>query len=72
MIKKGLAKNLVIDEQGGRILRNQEATTVPAPTTAPVVPAEKATVTCTGCGAKSEITKGTTQECDHCGASIQG
>lgn len=72
MIKKGLAKNMVVDEQGNRVLQsNGQARPVAAPPSGSPVPVEMVAVTCDGCGAKSKVAKGTTALCEHCGAALQ-
>lgn len=72
MIKKGLAKGIVVDEQGNRVISgNSHPTSVAAPPSGSPVPVEMVAVTCSGCGAKNEIARGATGQCDHCGATIQ-
>lgn len=80
MIKRGLAEGYVLDDAEGTVVNkgagghspSQAApTNAAAPTGAPVVPAqEKTTIICSGCGAKNEIVKGSTAECEHCGAKL--
>lgn len=76
MIKKGLAQGMAVDEQGNRVLRNNDAfgmTTNAVPVVMPSeAPIEKVAVVCSGCGATNQVTKNSTAQCEHCGASIQG
>lgn len=72
MIKKGLAKGIVVDEQGNRVIRgNVQPDAVAAPPSGAPIPVEMVAVTCNGCGAKNEIARGATSQCDHCGAALQ-
>lgn len=72
MVKKGLAKGLVVDEQGNRVIfGNAQPGAVAAPPSGAPVPVEMIAVTCAGCGAKNEVAKGTTVQCEHCGAPLQ-
>lgn len=73
MVKKGLATNVAVDEQSGQIIvggsTTKTATSIDvAP--APATPCEIITAKCPGCGAPNKIQKGTTTECEHCGAPI--
>ncbi len=75
MIKKGVASNIAINEQDGAVVvNNRQQIGVPNPETV-VIPStvtqEKVTVACSGCGAKAEVTKGSTAICEHCGTPIQ-
>lgn len=72
MIRKGLAKDLVVDEQGNRVIRNMgSVNAAAAPPVGPPVAVETVAVTCSGCGAKNEVVRGVATQCDHCGATLQ-
>lgn len=72
MIKKGLAKNMAVDEQGNRVLQSSnQASPVAAPPTGAPISVEMVAVTCSGCGAKNKVAKGTATQCEHCGTTLQ-
>lgn len=73
MIKKGMAPNMAVDEQGGCVvtrLQGQAAAPNPSAVVIPAARREVVTVLCSGCGAANNVTRGVTSECGHCGAPI--
>lgn len=77
MIKKGMVRNLAINEQNGAIVSNSgmNGAKGPASSSAPAAPAasqapEKVAMRCPGCGAPNEITKGETTACEYCGSPL--
>ena len=76
MIKKGLAQGMVVDEQGNRVLRDNDvsgnaANVVPSAASSEA-PVEMVAAVCSGCGATNQVAKNSTANCEHCGAAIQG
>lgn len=71
MIKKGLAKDIAIDEQAGRVLRNVSQENIAATPVTNETHLETVAVVCNGCGAKNEVLKGSVSKCEHCGTTIQ-
>lgn len=73
MIKKGLAEGYTIDDAEDAVVNQKAGGQSPskaAPIGEPVIPAQKKTVACEGCGATNEIIEGMTAECEHCGTKL--
>lgn len=70
MISKRFFVGAYLDTDAYKIMFHNQTTNIPTPAVNNSVQQEMNVTTCTGCGAKIRIVKGSADKCEYCGSSI--
>jgi hypothetical protein len=70
MISKGFFIDACLDKNAHRIWFRDRTNSIPASAVSNSAQEEVDAITCTGCGARVQIARGSTGKCEYCGSSI--